>query len=341
MEEKVRELLGPLAVQGGSDIPEGESDEEFGGPINRRSKQRTQYEAGMRPPKRNTLWQTICAKVSELLEETAICPLENIRFQSSFLKYPYLTDPYNSSRVREAIQIWSYKINKFTLKDYFEFYGLSEDGNFNENQYKKYVFVDGQEYYDMEESLYYMDTLLKFQFDDDVYQIKDFLQQLVNIVNRQPVTNPNRNSKLNTLVVVSPKSAGKNFFFDTLLNLCLNYGQLGTSNGNNNFAFQDALSRRIILWNEPNYESAMTDYLKTLFEGGKTKVRVKNKEDTDVSRTPLIILTNHPVPFMNDKDFEDRIIKYKWKAAIFLKDTTKKPHPLSFFKLLLKYAIKF
>ena len=85
----------------------------------------------------------------------------------------------------------------------------------------------------------------------------------------------------------------------------------------------------------------MTDYLKTLFEGGDTKVRIKMMGDTHVKRTPIIILTNNHVNFMTDIAFRDRIKQYQWKTAPFLKECLLKPYPLSFFNILLKYEIKF
>ena len=82
-------------------------------------------------------------------------------------------------------------------------------------------------------------------------------------------------------------------------------------------------------------------YLKTLFEGGDTKVRIKMMGDAHIKRTPVIILTNNPVNFMGDVTFKERLKQYTWKAAPFLKDYKLKPYPLSFFELLLKYEIKF
>ena len=203
------------------------------------------------------------------------------------------------------------------------------------------IFSRSKTYYDIDESTRVLNELLLYQFDNEEDQIKKFLQDVVNVIDWQPIDNPGMNIKCNTFLVHSPPSAGKNFFFDTLFTLLLNLGQLGTANKNNNFAFSDAANRRVILWNEPNYESSVTDYLKTLFEGGDTKVRVKMISDQHVKRTPIIILTNNTVNFMTDVAFRDRIVQYKWKAAPFLKELQLKPYPLSFFNILLKYQIKF
>jgi hypothetical protein len=334
VEEEVRKLLGSLEDKIGHDIRRSESDEEFGGPVGGKRKRGDGYqEMETHTKRRLTKWQVISWKVSELLERTAICPLEGIKSEKCFLEDDFLTDPDNSNKVNEAIKMWSYKINHYTLREFFDMYEKNTKGNL--------IFSRSKTYYSYEESFYILDKLLIHQFDDDEIKIKDFLQNLVNVIDFQPEHNPGSNIKCNTFLVYSPPSAGKNFFFDTLFTLCLNLGQLGTANKSNNFAFQDAANRRIILWNEPNYESSMTDYLKTLFEGGDTKVRVKMLGDTHVKRTPIIILTNNHVNFMSDTAFKDRIKQYKWRAAPFLKECLLKPYPLSFFQLLLKYEIKF
>lgn len=334
MEEDVRELLRPLENTVGHDIRRLEPDESFSGPTSGGRKRRNGFEK-MEENKKGRLskWQIISRKLSDLLERTAICPIEGIKSEQCFLEDDFLTDPDNSTKVNEAIKMWSYKINTFTLRNFYDMYQKDEGKNF--------IFSRSKAYYSSEESFKVVDKLLRFQFDDDESMISQFLQDLVNVVDFQPESNPNSNIKCNTFLVHSAPSAGKNFFFDTLFTLCLNLGQLGTANKSNNFAFQDAANRRIILWNEPNYESSMTDYLKTLFEGGDTKVRVKMLGDTHVKRTPIIILTNNVVNFMTDTSFRDRIKQYRWKAAPFLKDYLLKPYPLVFFDILLAYKIKF
>ena len=123
--------------------------------------------------------------------------------------------------------------------------------------------------------------------------------------------------------------------------ICLNYGQLGQANRHNVFAFQEAPNKRILVWNEPNYESSLTDTIKMMMGGDPYTVRVKHSMDTHVRRTPVIILTNNEVPFLAEKAFADRIVKFKWLAAPFLKDVEFKPYPMAFFDLLMKYNINF
>lgn len=334
VEKAIRTILRSYEEKTGHYLREGESEGELDAPAAKRSRRSSGYGklAGDRGRKK-TKWQIISEKLSTLLERTAICPLEGIKSEKCFLEDDWLTDPDHSTKVNKAIEIWSHKINCWTLREFYEMYQRA-------NQ-EELIFSRSKTYYSLNESVDIIDRLLKFQFDDDETCIKDFLQNLVNVLDWQPDSRPGCNIKCNTFLVHSKPSAGKNFFFDTIFTLLLNLGQLGTANKSNNFAFQDAANRRVILWNEPNYESSMTDYLKTLFEGGDTKVRVKMLGDTHVKRTPIIILTNNVVNFMTDIAFKDRIKQYKWKAAPMLKEYNLKPYPLVFFEILLKYEINF
>lgn len=377
VEKELGRILGISNTQTGLDIRPSNTDGGIPESIDKVRKRRHGFEKVEENKRRKTKWQIISGKVSELLERTAICPLEGIKSEQCFLVDDWLTDPDNSTKVNKAIEVWSHKINAYTVRDFFDMYSRSQtfqysvkmssslfdrafailSENFDEDdvgtltnalkldtpkiQQNDLIFSRSKSYYSLRESFLIVDKLLNFQFDGDEALIKNFLQSLVNVLDWQPESRPGSNIKCNTFLVYSPPSGGKNFFFDTIFTLLLNLGQLGTANKSNNFAFQDAANRRVILWNEPNYESSCTDYLKTLFEGGDTKVRVKMLGDSHIKRTPIIILTNNVVNFMNDIAFKDRIKQFKWKAAPLLKDCKLKPYPLVFFDILLKYKIKF
>lgn len=335
VEEELGRILGLSNSQTGLDLRPCDSDGEFTEPTNQRRKRGHGYEKGSQENKRpkKSKWQTISGKIQQLLERTAICPLESIKSELCFLEDDELTDPDNNTRVSKAIEVWSHKINSWTLREFYEMYQKTDRENL--------IFSRSKTYFDNETSVDVLNKLLLYQFNGQDASIKQFLQSLVNVLDWQPESRSGSNVKCNTFLVCSPPSAGKNFFFDTVFTLLLNLGQLGTANKTNNFAFQDAANRRVILWNEPNYEASMTDYLKTLFEGGDTKVRVKMLGDMHVKRTPIVVLTNNAVNFMVDLAFKDRITQYNWKTAPFLKNYKLKPYPLSFFDILLKYEIKF
>lgn len=107
----------------------------------------------------------------------------------------------------------------------------------------------------------------------------------------------------------------------------------------NNFAFQEAFNRRIILWNEPNYEPSNTDLIKMICAGDAYNVNVKHKDQAAIHPSPVIMLTNNYIPLMGDPTFRERIQIYKWRTAPFLKNYDKKPNPLCIFELFVHYNV--
>lgn len=337
MQERLQHLLEGIPPEAGRDVLKRVGDGQVDSESNERWTGRPRNKRSDRDGASQSKWEIIQEKVERIINRTAICPLEGIASEPDFLHDSMLNDPLNSQRVYAAIDLWSQKINNFTLRQFHDwYYSVAAPTNL--------IFSRSKNYFPLfDDSVKAVDDLLKFQFGDDDGEISQFLTELVNVIDRQPIREGQEdvNLKANTFLIHAPPSAGKNFFMDMVLTLLLNNGQFGTANRHNQFAFQDAVSKRIILWNEPNYESALTDYLKTLFEGGDTKVRVKNKPDIHIKRTPIIVLTNNVVPFMSDKAFKDRIVQYKWVTAPMLKEHMYKPHPLAFFSLLNKYKIKY
>jgi hypothetical protein len=186
-------------------------------------------------------------------------------------------------------------------------------------------------YYPVEDGLQIINELLAFQFGSPE-RIYEFLLTVWNVCERKI-------PKLNSIAVVSPPSAGKNFFFDMILAFYWNKGQLGNPNKNNTFAYQEAQNKRVLLWNEPNYESSETDMIKMILGGDNYTVKVKYKSDCNVGRTPVIILSNKRVNFMNDPAFDDRCTVFNWMSAPILKNYTLKPSPLTYIALMEFYNI--
>lgn len=267
----------------------------------------------------------IRAQTKTLLRKYYVSPISAIKDISEFRTYDILNDPKNKDYIQAAFDDFGRDLNEFYLKDYYNL--LTDPAN-------NPIFNISTEYANIEESTGMINDLLKYQFNDDSDQITKFLMTLVDVLDK-------RIPKLNTLSVLAPPSSGKNFFFDMVLCIIQNYGQLGCANKFNNFAFQEAPNKRVLLWNEPNYERALTDTIKMMLGGDPYTVRVKHSADTHVRRTPVIVLTNNVVPFLTDPSFADRIAKYVWKAAPQLKDIDVKPYPMCFFEILMKYNIPF
>lgn len=274
---------------------------------------------------KRSIFDTIFKEVTGLLEQFPCSPPELIVQRLEFRNNMLLINPRHRIYVNAALDHFGAKIQSYTMRQFHDMYTAVDC---------EPMFNSSNLYYDIDESLEYIDNLMKLQFADNIELITEFLGTLMNVLDKKI-------PKLNTIAIFSPPSAGKNWFFDMIFAICLAYGQFGIANKNNQFAFQDAPNQRVILWDEPNYEPAMTDFLKLVLGGGSYKVRVKSQRDTPVSRTPVIVLTNNRVDFMQQAAFADRIKTYTWKKAPFLKDLQLKPHPLSFFQLLNKYNIDF
>lgn len=250
-------------------------------------------------------------------------PVSSIRDVKEFRDDTLLSDPKNKEYLQAAFDDFGKDLMDMTLRDIYDM--LSDHDP---------KFFLSMNYGSRAASLEIIDNLIRHQCNDDDEQINIFLNAVVDIIDKKI-------AKCNCLIIHSAPSAGKNFFFDMLLALLMNYGQLGCANKHNVFAFQEAPNKRILLWNEPNYESSVIDTLKMMFAGDPYTVRVKHAMDTHVRRTPIIVLTNNHVSFMNDVAFRDRIIIFNWQPAPFLKDIEYKPYPMAFFDLLNKYNINF
>lgn len=271
----------------------------------------------------------ILSRVSELLFRYPISPITNIINHKVYLESDLSMIRGRNCKLNDAFDVISMRFMTWTIKDYYN------------NIYSKSdcipIFSAGHidvkdQYYNVEESTHILEELLKYQFNDNDECIYEFLLSLYNVLDRKI-------PKCNSILVHSPPSSGKNFFFDACIDYFLNKGQFGRANKHNNFAFQDAANKRIILWNEPNYESSQTDLLKMILGGDCYNVNVKNKPDTAVYRTPVILLTNNRVPFMYDPAFTDRCKIYCWKHAPYLKDYNKKPYPVAIYHLFVKHKI--
>lgn len=186
-------------------------------------------------------------------------------------------------------------------------------------------------YYNIKTSVRYLEALLNWQYGQDSTVIEEFLQDLYNILDR-------RLQKTNTMFILGEPNSGKNFFFDAVVQSCVNYGIICNWNRYNSFPLQDCPNRRVLMWNEPNFEDGVTETLKMLFGGDQCPARIKYEGDAVIQRTPIIVLSNNDC-FPKNEAFRTRLIKEKWMACPQLKDLTKKPHPLAIYYLLARWDI--
>nr|WQF02865.1 MAG: nonstructural protein NS1 [Bee densovirus 6] len=264
--------------------------------------------------------------ILELLDKCAVCPLTEIVYTREYLTNSLVASKRLDAReVKDAIDTRASIINTWTRDDFVNFYNREDVIKIwsarNQHSFDNY-------YMTYEQTTEVIFKLLDFQMKE---HINTFANDLVNILEC------NRPKK-NCFLLVSPPSAGKNFMFDGIRDYFLNAGQMNNPNKYNQFAYQDCHNRRIIIWNEPNYEPRETENLKMLFAGDNLSANVKCKPQANVKRTPIIVLSNHRPHFANHSAFADRVMQYNWNSAPFLKEYDKKPRPDAIMNLL--YALK-
>lgn len=253
--------------------------------------------------------------IIDLLSKTAVCPLTDIVYTSLYLENPIVaTKRLDSKEVKDAIDTRAAVINTWKRENFVEFYNNPDTILIWS---ARFVDAFNQYYYDYPKSYKIASELLHYQCPDNLTEF------VTDVVNTLECTTPKRNC----LLIVSPPSAGKNFFFDAVRDYYLNAGQMHNPNKYNQFAYQDCHNRRIIIWNEPNYEPRETENLKMLFAGDNLSANVKCKPQANVKRTPIIVLSNHLPHFAQQSVFGDRVKVYYWKSALFLKGYDKKPRP--------------
>lgn len=273
--------------------------------------------------------ERIQLRTVELLETYPMCPPEAIVKHRIWRSDPDLRFKNLGDReIKAAVNSFKDTLTTYSINDFQEMYNketcqpIFSAGFGNFDTY----------YYNIENSVKIMDELIQFQCGHDEDATLDFVNTLFNVLERKI-------PKLNCMVIYSPPSAGKNFFFDAIKDFYLNCGHLCNANKFNSFPFQDAEGRRIVLWNEPNYSPEFLEPIKEILGGDSTSVNVKYQHDTPVYRTPVIVLTNNVVSFMSHNAFRDRLRVFRWASAPFLANYDKKPNPLAVYHFFAKFGL--
>ncbi|XP_042150540.1 uncharacterized protein LOC115312284 [Ixodes scapularis] len=226
----------------------------------------------------------------------------------------------DDKRLQRAIQVLNEQLCNWTTLDYIQLYSttnpLFDAPHGNISAY----------YMDVSASYDAMVRLLEYQLGEEV---QEFVHDLYNLLER-------RVPMKNCMEVVSPPSAGKNFFFDAVVSFYINRGTIHNFNRYSNFPLQDAVGKRVLIWNEPNCESAAYETIKKIFGGDVDNVAVKYSPDMIVTRTPVIVLSNNET-FPRDEAFNHRMFRYKWRSCPALKQYDKKIHPLALISLFDNY----
>lgn len=265
--------------------------------------------------------------ILELLSKCAVCPLTEIVYTREYLTNSEVAcKRLDSKEVKDAVDTRGSIINTWDREDFQKFY--SDPSTIKIWSARHLEFFDTY-YLSYDESMTIIYKLLEFQMGDNLTK---FICTLIDVLEY-------RLPKTNCFVVISPPSAGKNFFFDGIRDYYLNTGQMNNPNKYNQFAYQDCHNRRVIFWNEPNYEPREIENLKMLFGGDNMSANIKCKPQANVKRTPIIVTSNYRPHFANHYAFADRITVWNWVAAPFLKEIKKKPRPDAVMDLLYSITL--
>lgn len=269
-------------------------------------------------------------KILKLLQTHICSPVKALLNLDVWLKHPIFEFWDESDKlVAKVISNWEKQLCMWSIYDFQKLYINSNTKCYfgaGPNDFNSY-------YYNTEESLDIILQLLQFQFSNDEEIICNFVTDLYNVCEKIL-------PKLNCLLIYSPPSAGKNFFFDCVKDFYINSGKIQNAiNKHNNFALQDICQRRIVYWNEPNYESSKEETFKEILGGDSTNTPIKYKGEGIVHRTPFLISTNHHLSIMTNPAFKDRITQYSWSTCPMLKGYNKKPNPLCIYFLFKKYGL--
>lgn len=234
---------------------------------------------------------------------------------------PYKSDMVQSSKITTTA--WKMATSTWNTLSFRDIIGKRENDNFT--HYNK-------KYYSIEYSFWLMLALLKHQGmqADDIQTFFDELEQWFNRLL----------SKRNCLCILGPPSCGKTYFADTIITLAWNSGTIINPTKTSAFEFENALHKRIVLWNEAHIHSEKSDYVKELLEGHRMPIQVKYLGNQILTKTPIVITANFPLWQThpnNAEAFKHRMLFYQWKSAPWLKNCLAYPHPL-WWKLALGYS---
>lgn len=251
-----------------------------------------------------------------------------------------LFNPLNEKYYISACDVFNLELNNYTLKDFKNLYACGSPVFYSST-------LNAFDYYhDRETSVYFLNMLLKYQYNDCGDRIRELLGNIVtwfnklgwrSLQNNEYTLNP----KINCICVHGPPNSGKNYFWDCFAAVACNVGHIGrVSNKTNPFSLQECYNRRLVMGNELNMEDGCKDDFKKLCEGAAFNIRVKHKGDQIFKRTPSCFISNSPLELIGDRDFINvRLVSIYWTQCAGLANSMKKPYPLAIFDLFDMYNV--
>lgn len=262
------------------------------------------------------------------LQRRPTSPVTHLFSMSIWLQSKYKFFDTGSILIKNCVRIVNNSYNEQSLTEIYNFFRICEPQHliFNAPMGNSENY-----YYNINDSIEILEKLIFFQNNNNLNKVLQFLTDLYNVMDKKIL-------KKNSIFILSAPNAGKNFFFDSFIHFCINFGQMGNFNRYCSFPLMECVDRRVILWNEPVMEASAVETLKMILGGDTVNAKVKYQNDAVITRTPVIVLSNNDI-FPKDEAFRSRMYSYNWKPCNFLKKCSKKPNPIASYLLLKKYKI--
>nr|UQT02526.1 nonstructural protein [Red mite densovirus 1] len=172
--------------------------------------------------------------------------------------------------------------------------------------------------------------VIKYILKKQTGHVKHSVQAIYDLLNK---VKPKRN----TLMIVGAPNAGKTYLVESLAQFCHNTGYLANFNRTTAFPLNDCVDRRLIIWNEPNFEESAAETLKMILGGDKLAANKKWEDHAHIDRTPVIITTNAQIFNMSNPVWSSRILVWNWQSLPALKYYTKPIHPAVWINIFEEY----
>lgn len=282
---------------------------------------------------KRTKFERISTAVHALLSKHFCLPANHIKhLKCNDLNFDFLYDPTVEKHYQNACDLFTHIHNKYSLSDFRDLYSKGCPVFYAND------IVPWEYYHNPIDSFRFVKELLEFQFENDEEEICKFLINIRDWFNKLGWEG---NPKMNTILIEGPANCGKNYFFDMISAIAYNVGHIGrVCNKTNNFPLQDCFNRRLCIANEMSVEETAVEDMKKLCEGTAFNIRVKFQGDKIFTKAPVIVITNNYIDFLHRPEFLGvRVHKIMWRQAELLKESTKKPFPLTLFTLYDHYNI--
>nr|QTE04034.1 MAG: nonstructural protein [Dendrocopos leucotos parvoviridae sp.] len=273
-------------------------------------------------------------EVEAFIMNNLCVPIDSITVSHCWISSKYRFIGNDHKVVNNVIRSVKNRINTWMYEDFKNFYN-----NRFSLQFAAFKESTLTYYYLRDESAEIIEKLLLFQYLDLAAangvtveeQVTLFLQEVYDICFK-------KKAKVNALELIGPASCGKSFFCDMVANFFINVGLIENFDRYHQFPLQSAFNKRILQWNEAQCEHAKLEIAKLVLGGDPCPANIKYSDIQTISRTPVLITANRQfIP--NTQPFNDRMIRYTWRPAPFLKQYDRKPHPLCLLKLFEDYPI--